>query len=576
MRRERQVTTRSPWTRLTPLTTLVAAVVVGALGALGALGGCDGPPMRTPTPPHLVAARDGGVEPARADAEPDAGVARPRGAASFLDAPAGSLDPLFGGLAAAEHRDPSGRALLLFFGDSHTAGDAMTARLRQTLQARFGDAGRGLVGAGRVPYRHYYQRDVRYGAAGSWKAVVGGHRQPEPFGILGMRVSGASRGSQLWVETCADCPSGTRVGQFDVLYYAAPDHGLLRYRVDDAPWQVAPTRTAPGEAPHPAHLVVPAGTDAAHKLTLEHGGKGPLDLFGIALERPTPGVIVDALGVVGRRLGSLKAWDWSVIGAQLALRDPRLVVLQYGTNEADDPDLDLEQLAGQYDEVIARIRATAPGAAILILGPPDLGVREAGRACDRMAKRPAKPGAPGPDGHGGHGRDGGHRAPPRPAPHGARLAVADAGVADDHDRADDVDTGLGDAGVGEATPDGGVATDAGAPDPEADVIPECRWRTPGVLGEIIAVQHAAAARNHVAFFDTFAAMGGADHMHGWVLADPRVAYKDHVHFTEVGYGRWADALSTELLAAYAAWRPTPSPSPSTPGPGVPPPPGAAK
>ena len=57
-------------------------------------------------------------------------------------------------------------------------------------------------------------------------------------------------------------------------------------------------------------------------------------------------------------------------------------------------------------------------------------------------------------------------------------------------------------------------------------------------------------RNKVAFFDTFAAMGGADHMDGWVHAEPKVAYKDRVHFTDIGYQRWADALSGALLDQY--------------------------
>jgi lysophospholipase L1-like esterase len=57
-------------------------------------------------------------------------------------------------------------------------------------------------------------------------------------------------------------------------------------------------------------------------------------------------------------------------------------------------------------------------------------------------------------------------------------------------------------------------------------------------------------RNKVAFFDTFAAMGGADRMAEWVKAEPQQAYKDHVHFTVAGYRRWADELSTALLSAY--------------------------
>ena len=251
------------------------------------------------------------------------------------------------------------------------------------LQHQFGDAGRGVVGAGKPPWKHYYQRDVRYGASGKWTAAVGGHRgDSEPFGIGGIRVSGTKKGAQLWVETCSDCPSGKSTAQFEILYYAAPDHGLLRYRVDDGAWQQLSTATSNIEPPHPGRQVIPV-VDGPHKLTLEHGGGGTLDLFGVVMERLQPGVIVDSLGVVGRRLGSLRSWDWSIIGEQLATRDPKLVILQYGTNEADDPDLVLEDMAKYYDDTILRIRAAAPTSSILILGPPDMGVRAGGKSCDR-------------------------------------------------------------------------------------------------------------------------------------------------------------------------------------------------
>jgi lysophospholipase L1-like esterase len=457
---------------------LRASAVFALVVLAGCGSGCDGEHRRAgPAAPAAAVPAAASAPPVEVAPAPVAVPAVAPAVAAlpgFLDAPAGSLDGLFTGLAAAERGDPGARVLWLFFGDSHTAGDSMTSRLRVSLQSKFGDAGRGLVAAGRPPTRHYYQRDVRYGTSGSWKAAVGGHKgDPEPYGIAGLRVYGQSKGAQLWVETCAECQAGTSVAQFEILYYAAPDHGALRYRVDDRPWQSLKTRTVAIEPPHPARQVVPV-VDGPHRLTLEHAGGGVVDLFGVVLERVRPGVIVDSLGVVGRRLGSLRSWDWAVIGEQLASRDPRIVVLQYGTNEADDPDLDLEAMGRYFDDTILRIRAAAPTATILILGPPDMATREAGRACDRMR--------------------------------------------------------------GEAA------------------IPECEWRTPHVLAEIISLEHAAALRNHVAFFDTFAAMGGADRMHAWFLAEPRIAYKDHVHLTDLGYQAWADALSSAVLAEYGRWR----------------------
>jgi lysophospholipase L1-like esterase len=442
--------------------------------AAGCGSGCDGERTKPPEVPKQPVPAPGDAGVVQVPELLDGGV--PEVPTGHLDAPRGTMEYLYKALAAAENKEPTARVLMVFFGDSHTAGDSMTAHLRRSWQAKFGDAGRGLVAAGRPPARHYYQRDVRYGASGLWKSAVGGVRDPEPYGIAGLRVYGDKKGSQLWVETCGECKAGTAVGQFEILYQASPASGGLRYRVDDGAWETLATKTTTIEPPHPRRQVIPV-PDGPHRLTLEHTGGGNVDLYGIALERQKPGVIVDSLGVVGRRLGSLRSWDWSIIGEQLATRDPRLVVLQYGTNEADDPDLDLEAIARYYDDTILRVRAAAPTAAILILGPPDMGVREGGRACDRAK-----------------------------------------------------------------------------PLPDAGVIPECQWRTPAVLRDIISVQHAAAVRNKVAFFNTFAAMGGADRMDEWFTAEPKLAYKDRVHLTDLGYQRWAEELSNALLADYARWR----------------------
>src|ERR1700733_2046306 len=177
-----------------------ASSVVFALGIAlaGCQSGCDGERSAHPTPPHELAVHDAAAGAIAIGGDANLELARAPG---FLDAPAGSLDALDSGLATAERGDAAGRVLLLFFGDSHTAGDSLTSRLRTTWQSRFGDAGRGLVAAGRPPTRHYYQRDVKYGTQGDWKASVGGHRgDTEPFGIGGIRVSGRGKGAQLWVE----------------------------------------------------------------------------------------------------------------------------------------------------------------------------------------------------------------------------------------------------------------------------------------------------------------------------------------------------------------------------------------
>jgi hypothetical protein len=146
-----------------------------------------------------------------------------------------------------------------------------------------------------------------------------------------------------------------------------------------------------------------------------------------------------------------------------------------------------------------------PGASVLVLGPPDMAVRAAGKACDKP--------------------------PPK------RKRQPDAAVRSGEDAGPD---GRSSGGSGSAV--------AGPP----EVPPECQWRTPAGLASVIEVQRAAAARAGAAFFDSLAAMGGPDRMDGWVAADPKLVHADRVHFTSAGYAVWADALLAELLAAYAA------------------------
>lgn len=468
---------------------------------------CGGEPQRR-LGPATPGERRGAVAGQQEPAHTDQPTPPPPPPGPVLEVPPGALDGIFAALHDAEARRPQGRALISIFGDSHTAGDRLTARLRQRLAQRFGDGGRGLVAAGKPPIRHYYQTEVRYGSSGKWQAAVGGRRgQQEPFGMAGLRLFTSDRKARAWVEPCSECPVGGRVARFELFYWTGPGAAKLRARLDEGPWRELPRRPPPRSEPlrelagaragelARAVIEVPAGARTP-RLTVRASGAGTLALFGVALERGAPGVLVDGLGVVGRTALQLASWDWQVIGLQLAERAPSLVLLQYGTNEADYADLDLPALARAYDTLIARVRAATPGASVLVLGPPDLATRAGGAACQATAPV----------------------AEPRPQP--------------------------------AAEPGSQPAAEPAA----IEVPPECQWHTPPRLLEIVELQRAAARRNQVAFFDTLTALGGPERMDAMVLADPPLAARDHVHLTGLGYQAWADALVDALLAAYETWQ----------------------
>lgn len=72
------------------------------------------------------------------------------------------------------------------------------------------------------------------------------------------------------------------------------------------------------------------------------------------------------------------------------------------------------------------------------------------------------------------------------------------------------------------------------------------------LPYVITAQHTAAAAAGAAWFDLFAAMGGAGTMTRWVAANPPLAWKDYMHFNERGSRIVAEDLDRFLTGSGGA------------------------
>lgn len=82
------------------------------------------------------------------------------------------------------------------------------------------------------------------------------------------------------------------------------------------------------------------------------------------------------------------------------------------------------------------------------------------------------------------------------------------------------------------------------------------------IPEIVEAQRKVARENGCAFFDTFAAVGGAGTMGRWYDAEPRLVTGDFTHTTKTGSDRVARLLVEALEAGYVGGRPAPSPTPA--------------
>ena len=106
-------------------------------------------------------------------------------------------------------------------------------------------------------------------------------------------------------------------------------------------------------------------------MTIRTLGGGDVRAFGVVLERDNPGVVYDALGALGGRASlwqSMNAEHWK---EQMALRDPALVIVQYGTNESEDGGVNEPQYRKFLGNLIDTLKTAAPNASILVAAPLD-------------------------------------------------------------------------------------------------------------------------------------------------------------------------------------------------------------
>lgn len=285
--------------------------------------------------------------------------------AAILPVSAGgdSFAPLGAALRSIERGQRDARVLVTILGDSHSAGPVMVEHLRGLFQARFGASGVGRLAPGKAQ-RFFNPSYVTLGQSGEWMARSAlRSSSPGPFGLTGYRLSGSGAGDTVTLRS-------NEAEGFDRVHLAllaGPEAGSFRLRVDESWIGPASLKAARAEF-RPMLLDVPAGS---REIALELSGDGVVEMLGWGIERRTRGVMVEAFGINGATLSSLENRDPEIMRRELVARPPALLVLEFGTNEATDPDFDAEAYAAALTRQIQRFRQILPRSGIMLMGVPD-------------------------------------------------------------------------------------------------------------------------------------------------------------------------------------------------------------
>ena len=352
-----------------PLHTALAIVTLGALIAVirppdkaQLRGLVEFTPELTPLSP-MVRHPGAALGPPRAPGTLPHG--KPAASGRLLDDSAGVLDHFYRALRRTGNREPGAVTRIIHYGDSPTTADLITGDVRALLQARFGDAGHGFILPAK-PWAWYQHTGVTVNGSG-WQMVPASHFEARDglFGLGGVSFTGGpSAVSKIVFEKAA-------YTRFEVSFLRQPEGGSLTLSADDV--ALGGIDTA-GETKD-ADFAVFQAPAAASTLTLRVA-EGHVRLFGVSAENSAGGLVYDSLGLNGASITVLsRMFNQSHWAAELQHRHPDLVIVNYGTNEADFPAFIDTQYEKELREAIRRLRAALPETSLLIMSPMDRGYK---------------------------------------------------------------------------------------------------------------------------------------------------------------------------------------------------------
>lgn len=261
-----------------------------------------------------------------------------------------------------------GQARIAWWGASHTAADLWSGNVRRALQQRFGDAGHGFM----LPFRWhggYRHQDINLSSSRGWTTLRHKLLNPVPvgdYGYGGVAIQAADSGESFTIKTCDDNVCGKRADRFELWLRAGPGGGTALVNIDGKVTPLATRARKPRLIFRRFKL-----RDAAHEVRVVPKGDGPLYVYGAVLERSSPGVIVDQMGIPGARGSIMLNWQEDTWREQLRRRDPHLVILAYGTNAVGDKGAPIRHFREQWRQVLERIKTAVPRASCLLVGPTD-------------------------------------------------------------------------------------------------------------------------------------------------------------------------------------------------------------
>jgi lysophospholipase L1-like esterase len=264
-----------------------------------------------------------------------------------------------------------GRVNIAHIGDSHIQADHFSGAIRQKLQLKFGNAGRGLI----FPY-HVAKSNEPYTykttSTSGWDAKRNVfYQNPLPIGVSGFTIETADSCSAINL-TVKDQPglgySFTRftlfqekgINNYDITVY---DELYCEKGTFKSPDKSATSFVSEIKFDKPTRQIIlqNKNTDTLNQKTTR--------IYGMLLENDSSGILYNMIGVNGAEYRHYKMSKYFI--EQLSYLNSDLVIISLGTNEAFFSNFDSTLFYTNIDTLITNIRTATPKATILLTTPGD-------------------------------------------------------------------------------------------------------------------------------------------------------------------------------------------------------------
>jgi lysophospholipase L1-like esterase len=259
---------------------------------------------------------------------------------------------------------------IIHIGDSHLQADFITSVIRTTLQAEFGNAGRGLI----VPLK-VARTNEPFNFVSSSPVIWQSKRcvfpkQSLPIGIGGVTISNDMDHSSLNIKTF-DAPQLSYT--FNKLkFFYLKDDSSYDFIFKDSVGNDFNVTTSQSKDQYPNSEIINLPY-LTHQVSIEakktNDKQSHAVIFGISLENNNSGILYHTIGVNGARF---KHYTQALyFSEQTKVLEPDLFILSLGTNEANDANYNDDEFYGDIHSLYVKLRSRNPQAVFLLTTPAD-------------------------------------------------------------------------------------------------------------------------------------------------------------------------------------------------------------